>query len=264
LFESLGTSLVDLKVDNNGSMFILVQQYFNPGIQLNKVSRINPSNGTIYWSQSYMFDQDSCNLLRLVMNSSDRFYAVGERRSANFFSKAYMVRMKKNGVKEGEFMAPDSVCFQRSHWLTDGFIDNDNRLVAVGGTQDMDTNTYMNTYLRAFAIRYNTTNNNSNPTGKSIEDVITENNLTADKTETTKLVIYPNPVQNELVVPGLKPGEYDRLFVYNMHGMIVAQQPVSGTTAFVNISRLDNGFYLLVLRSPALKTEKQTKFMIRR
>jgi hypothetical protein len=255
LFESLGTQLMDLKLDKAGNIYSLVQQYFSVEGPVNKVSRINPITGNTDWSKCYYFNEDSCNLSRLVMNESDRFYAIGEKRWNSWYSQGFMARLRKGGSKDGNFISPDSASYLRSHWLSDGIMDHDNRVIAIGGTMDLDTITFMNTYLRAFAIRYS--NNQGSERSSFVSDEV-------DNSSSAKINVYPNPVQDELIVSDLKEGDYDRLIIYNMQGVQVFQQPVGSTSVRVNISKLENGAYLVVLRSSVRKSGKSTMIVVKR
>lgn len=263
-FTAPSSQLNDFKTDHHGNIFTLVSQYFGPDNQNCKISRINVFNGNIAWNRTMTFAEDSCNLTRLVINDNDRFYAVGEKRSGTYFSKGFAIRIKKNGGQlDGNFPSPDSVSFQRSHWLSSGIIDNNNRLIAIGSTTDFDTINYSSNYLRSFAIRFGV----SNCYGKGVEDEMQAEAATeeTEKVElTTKLVIYPNPVQNQLNVSKLNPEEYDRIAVYNMQGALLQQQTVSTTIARLDISNLTDGVYLLTLRSSLTLKEKTIKFVVRK
>ena len=267
LFAAPSSQLNDFKMDHNGNIFTLVTQDFGPGNHKCKISRINLSNGNVSWNRNMNYSEDSCNLTRLVMNDKDRFYAIGERRSGNFFSKGFAVRVKKNGGQlDGNFPAPDSVSFQRSHYLADGITDNNNRLIAIGSTYDFDTATYSSTYFRSFAVRMGTNNNCYGKGGEEMLSEAAETTEEAEKVElTTKLVIYPNPVQNQLTVSNINPDEYDKIAVYNMQGAILQQQNINSNTARMDISNLPDGVYLLILRSSsALIKEKSIKFVVKK
>jgi Secretion system C-terminal sorting domain len=264
-FASPSSQLNDFKIDRYGNIFTLVTQYVGLENQQCKISRINLSNGNIAWSRSMNYSEDSCNLSRLVMSDNDRFYAVGEKRSHNYFSKGFAVRIKKAGQVDGNFPVPDSVAFQRSHWLADGIIDNSNRLIAIGNTSDFDTTTYSSKYLRSFAIRLGS----SNCYGRGEEaETFTEAEAVTEETEkvelTTQLVIYPNPVQNQLSISNINLAEYDRITVYNMQGALLQQQTVTTATVRLDISNLADGVYLLILRSSLTLKEKSIKFVVRK
>ncbi|MEK7225419.1 MAG: T9SS type A sorting domain-containing protein, partial [Bacteroidota bacterium] len=148
-----------------------------------------------------------------------------------------------------------------------GVTDNDNRLVAVGGTSDFDTTVYMNTYLRAFAVRFG--NNVCNPANKSGADaeMITagEKEPESEKlTAETKLAVYPNPVQDQLTVSNLKAEDFDKITVYNMQGAVILQQTAKGNAARLDVSSLPDGVYLLVLRSTVTLKEKSMKIVVRK
>jgi Secretion system C-terminal sorting domain len=265
-FTSAGSQLNDLKVDGHGNIFCLVSQYFGPGNQVARISRINSYNGNISWNRSFSYAEDSCNLFKLVMNENDQFYAVGEKKRRDIFSRGFAVRLKRNGQSDGNYTGPDSVAFQRSHWLVDGIIDRNNQLIALGNTNDLDTITSQSSYFRSFAVRFGTNNNNNHNNNNDCnsarrgEDipVAEESNLN------NPLVIYPNPVQNQLIVANLPAGEYDRMVVYSLQGGRLLQQSINGMTARMNVTALPNGTYLLVLHSNASSKEKSIKFVVSR
>jgi hypothetical protein len=263
-FTSSGSQLNDLRFDNQGNLFSLVTQTNSQGAQLSRISRVNTGTGGFYWHKIIPFEQDSCNLMRLVISESSRFYAVGERKSCTFFSKAFAIRIKKsNGHLDGDYPAPDSVSFQRSHWLADGIMDKNDELIALGNTTDLDTMTYSSTYFRSFAVRYN--DNNCGWSRKGSETVALREAAPEDEEELTaqtKLSAYPNPVRDQLMVSGINTEEYDQLSVFNLQGMLVKQQVASASTARIDITGLTNGMYLLVLKSTISAKEKSLKFVV--
>jgi Secretion system C-terminal sorting domain len=266
-FASIGTELCDLKLDESGNIFALYTKNTGTNSQLCGVSRLQLSTGNVQWNRSIPFSQDSCVLSRLVINNQDRFYLVGERRGQTYYCKGYAIRMRKNGDRDGNFPAPDSIAFQRSHVLLDGIMDNDSRLIAIGNTNDFDTLTYSSSYYRAFAARMGT--NNGGPCGgndKPVAEVSTAaQNSKLAETGTTKLVLYPNPVQNELVVSNLdKDGGFDQLTVYDMQGVSLVRKSTNGSSARLDVSNLANGMYILYLRSSASLKEKSVNFVINR
>lgn len=268
LFKAPGSQINDVKFDRHGKMYALLTMYLENGTQLCRISRINGNNGHITWNHSMPFAQDSCNLAKLVVNDNDRFYVVGQRISNNYFSKGFAIRMRKSGQMDGEFPSPDSVAYQRLHWLADGIADKNNQLIAVGGTSDLDTTTFMNTYLRAFAVRYGN-NNCNNMAGKGNQmtesaAAVTDEPDPEKLTTSPGLAIYPNPVQTRLTVTGLQQEEYDKITVYNMQGAVVLQQTANANLARMDISSLADGVYLLVLRSSATMKEKSMKFVVRK
>ncbi|HWR32862.1 MAG TPA: T9SS type A sorting domain-containing protein, partial [Chitinophagaceae bacterium] len=265
-FNSPGSQLNDFKIDRHNKIFALTTLYQQNGNQVCRVSRINANSGNIAWNHSINFTQDSCNLAKLVVGNSDRFYAVGQKMSHNYFSKGFAIRLKKSGQMDGEIPSPDSVAFQRLHWLADGITDYNNQLIALGGTSDLDSTTFINSYLRAFAVRYG---NNNNMAAKG--GVVTDEYMPAIKvTENEKpgtipsLVVFPNPVQTKLTVSGLQHEEYDHITVYNMQGAVVLAQKVTGNLVHMDISSLADGVYMLVLRSSVSLKEKSLKFVVRK
>ncbi len=161
----------------------------------------------------------------------------------------------------------------RSHWLADGIINNSNKLIAIDNTSDFDTATYSNNYFRSFAIRLGVAPANNNcyfgRPGSGDEEIM-EEKLVIDEAEeervelTTKLVIYPNPVQNQLNITNIDPEEFDRVVVYNMQGAMLQQKNITASTMRMDISNLPDGVYLLVLHSSVSLKEKNFKFVVRK
>ncbi len=269
-FTAPGLQVNDLKVDDGGNIFSLVAQYQANNEMVSKISRINSNTGNITWNQSILYSQDSCNLVKLVVSGDDRFYAVGCRQSNNYFCKGFALRISKNGHKDGIVPAPDSVNLQRLHWLCDGITDNNNRLIAIGGTTDLDTTTFYSSYLRAFAVRF--TDNHCDDFGRpgTEPETLTGRPTATEATEkeeiqlTNKLVVYPNPVMDQITVTGLNKDEYDRLTIYNMQGAQLLRQIINNESARIDVSSLPEGVYLLVLHSSATLREKYVKFIVRR
>jgi hypothetical protein len=267
-FMAPGLQINDFKLDDGGNIFSLVAQYQLSGELFFKISKISSNTGNISWNKSIPYSQDSCNLVKLVVSDNDRFYAVGCRQSNNYFCKGFALRLKKSGQIEGNVPAPDSVNYQRLHWLSDGITDNSNRLIAIGGTTDLDTTTFYSSYLKAFAVRFN----NGNTCGKEASPGPETMTLAARTNEakkevielTNKLVVYPNPVTDQLTVAGLNIDEYDRISVYNMQGAQLMQQTISGSTARIDASTLPQGVYLLVLNSSVTLKEKNVKFVVKK
>lgn len=254
LFEAPVSVLNDLKQDENGKLFSLATQYY-PGDLMTKISRINPDNGRLLWSQNINYNADGCLFNRLVVNGGDRFFAVGEQHCGDFFAKGFALRIRKSGQMEGRLPAPDSVAYQRYHTLWDGIIDNNNRLIAIGNTNDFDTITYSSTYYRAFAVRMddNRCENITSAMQPAAEEI---------STPAAKLQLYPNPVQNTLVLSNMNPDEFDKLYVYNMQGAVVLQQKVNSTTARLDMTNYSDGVYVLVFRSSVSLKEKTMKFVV--
>jgi len=259
-------------VDDGGNIFSLVAQYPASGGLFYKISRISSNTGNVLWNHSVPYSQDSSNLVKLVVSDHDRFYAVGCRQSNNYFCKGFALRIKKNGQTDGNIPAPDSVNFQRLHWLSDGIADNNNRLIAIGCTSDLDTNTFYSSYLKAFAIRFSHNHfrvNHWSPVNRPGPDAATlVSKTTAVEKEviqfTNKLLVYPNPVTEQMTVTGLNKDEYDRLSVYNMQGAQLLKQTINSETAKIDVNSLPEGVYLLVMHSSASLKEKSMKFIVRK
>lgn len=261
LFAAPASQLNDLKVDNQGRLFSLATLYY-PDEITTKISRINPSNGQLIWNKNISFNTDSCQLNRLVINETNRFFAIGEKRCGSYFAKGFAMRVKKTGQLDGSLPVPDSVAWQRYHTLVDGIIDNNQKLIGIGNTNDFDTVTYTSTYYRAYAARFDE-NCNNNTTAKEAAPEINEP-LRSGEPMVARLQLYPNPVQDQLNIANLDPQEFDKLFIYNMQGAVVMQQRVSAPQVRLDVSNLPDGVYLLTLRSSSSLKEKTIKFVIRK
>jgi hypothetical protein len=77
-------------------------------------------------------------------------------------------------------------------------------------------------------------------------------------------MIYPNPVQDYLVVSRINPEEYDRLLVFNLQGAQLQQHYIRSNTMRVDITGFTDAVYLLVLRSSLTGREKTMKFVVRK
>jgi Secretion system C-terminal sorting domain len=264
---ALISQLSDLKMDRSGNIFSLVNMYTSNGDELCKLSRINTGNGIIYWNRSYSFANDSSIFTKLVVNDNSRFYVVGEKRSQLYFSKGIALRIKKSGDDETRLVSPDSVAYQRSHWLVNGLNDNSDRLIAIGNTSDFDTLTYSNTYQRAFAVRFTEAVNGCEDKGgaSAAESVGTERNSAKEENNLNpSITVYPNPVQHQLFVSNLNMEGYDQLSIYNIQGAKLLQQKITGDMAKTDVSHLLDGMYLLVLRASATMKETTIKFVVRK
>lgn len=268
-FDAVGFQLCDIKFDHDGNIFNIVSQYTGSGGMQCVVSRINSYNGNISWSQVHAFSNDSCNLVKLVMNGSDKFYVIGEKRANGFLSKGLVLRMKKNGQQEGVYLGPDSTSSQLSHTLIDGVSGRNDQLIAIGNTNDFDPFTFNSSYYRAFAISFGQRNEHHNCDGKGTEETASFAGkgtaaATDETIETARLSVFPNPVQDQLTVTQLNADEYDRITIYDMHGVGVIHQSMKGTAARIDVSGLANGMYVLTLQSSRSLIQKDLKFVVRK
>lgn len=261
LFEASSAYMVDLRADNHGSLYSLVQQYNRNSEQFFKVSRINPGSGSVNWNKSFAYAHDSTLFSRVVVGNDEQFFLLGMRIRSGTYSTVFVQRLRKNGHTDGSYNAPDSASDGRQHWLTDGFIDRNEKLVAVGTTQDIDPITFNSTYMRAFAVRYAARNEchhgEAAPASPAMTDVVAKDAATA-------LVVYPNPAQGVVNIANINTDEYDRLLMYNMSGAVVLQQTVSSSSKRIDVSGMADGVYLLVLRSAIGLPEKTTRVVIRK
>jgi hypothetical protein len=265
LFPAAGVFLSDLKTDDNGNIFTLLTQFQSSGELNCRISRINAGTGIVNWNRIMFYSQDSCSLTKLALTDNERIYAVGLRSGNNYFSKGFAVRLKKNGQNDGTYISPDSVAFQRTHYLQDAITDGQNQLIAIGGTTDLDTINFNSTYTRAFAVRL--TDNHCNDRPAAQNTVLTAKGAAAaESTETLQaaaiLSVYPNPVTEFLNISGLNDGGYNEVAVYNLAGEKLLQRTVSGNSAKIDATSLTAGVYLLQLRSTITLKEKSVKFVV--
>ena len=270
-FEAPGIQLHDLTMDEDGRIFTLISQYMSNGDQQCVVNRINPATGTISWSRPYTYSADSCVLTKLVVNESDQLYVLGAKRNNLFLTKGVVMRYKKNGFQEGDFNGPDSINFQLSHSLVDGLADRNGQLIAIGNTNDFDPYTFTSSYFRAFATKFGAAPGNHHgcedkDAGVAAETAALQKNATAKDQIiiSEKLMVYPNPAQNQLTISGINPEEYTHLKIFNMQGVQLLQQSVLKGTMQLDVSSLAKGVYLLVLRSSVTLKEKSVKFVVSR
>jgi Secretion system C-terminal sorting domain len=266
-FEALGIQLHDLKMDDDGRMFTLVSQYMSSGDQQCLVNRINPGSGNILWSKPFLYSVDSCMLTKLVLNESDELYVLGARRNSSYLTKGMVKRFKKNGFEDAGFNGPDSINYQLSHTLVEGVSDRSGQLIAIGNTNDFDPYTFNSTYFRAFAAKFGRSSHHYECDDKNtgIASAAMQEKSAAIKDELNiaeKIVVFPNPVQNQLNVSGINPEDYNSIAVFNMQGVQLLQHTISKGNMRLDVSTLANGVYLLVLRSSGSLKEKSIKFVV--
>jgi hypothetical protein len=261
-FTADGIELNDLKIDGS-SIYTLVTRYNETGEPTCRVSRIATDNGQVSWNRNMPFAQDSCLLSKIVPGRQERFYVVGERRSQTYFSKGFALRFRRNGQQDSEYIAPDSVSYQRTHVLLGGIVDDDNRLIALGNTNDFDTTTYSSSYFRAFTMRPgNTPGNGGNGCDRPGTEAIVETQVVVETG--TRAVIYPNPAANEINISNLDAEGNKVLVVYTLQGLPVLSATTAGTSARMDISRLAAGSYVLQVQATAGRKTQSITFVVRR
>lgn len=67
-----------------------------------------------------------------------------------------------------------------------------------------------------------------------------------DENEGFNVVVYPNPVSDQLVVRHYQQDKM-QMQVFDVSGNLVVSQPMNGSTAYVNVSHLSNGLYIVKL-----------------
>ena len=265
-FNAVAANLDDVELDEDGQLYVLMTQYFNTGSQC-RLARIQPRNGSLYWSRTFPFAQDSCMLRNIVMADDDRLYVIGDRRSGSYYTKGYAVQVKRNGQRGEAYIAPDSVAFARSFTLFQGISDQQNRLIVVGNTNDLDTVTGNSTYFRSFAMGMGRRHRDNDCDDDRHSNSLTESLMAKGamaEAATLPVSVYPNPATDRITVQNPDPVTYSQLLIYDMYGHILARQQSGSSTASFDLSRLSSGFYLLVLRSTGGYADKTLRFTIKR
>lgn len=265
-FNALAANLDDVKLDEDGQLYVLLTQYFNSGSQC-RLARVQPRNGTLYWSRAFPFASDSCMLRNIVLSDDDGLYVIGDRRSGSVYTKGVAVQVKRNGQRGDTYIAPDSVAFGISHQLFQGITDQQNRLIVVGNTNDLDTLSGSSTYYRAFAIGMGR-RHRDNDCG----DDHHSNNLTGSlmakgvmaEPVAINISVFPNPATDRITVQNPDPGKYNQVLIYDIRGHQLAQQKFNSSTVSFDLSRMSAGFYLLVLRSANGAADQTRTFSISR
>lgn len=267
-FTSPGTEFKDLKVDRYGNIFTLVTQFAGAPNQQCRISRINVYGGYVVWNRSMPFSNDSCILTRLVVNDNNRFYAIGDRRSHSWYSGGFALRLKKTGQVDETFDAPDSTGYQRSHSLLDGIMDNNDQLVAIGNTNDLDTNTFGSSYFRSFAARFRENKEHhhdcDDKPAASAAMMATAAPAPADVTTPLAFSVYPNPARDQVTVTGIDPNRYKWIELYTVDGKRMWQQRVNETMMRIDVARLPEGMYIVRLQPLETQEVKSLMFTIKR
>jgi hypothetical protein len=71
-------------------------------------------------------------------------------------------------------------------------------------------------------------------------------------------------IDNHRVVIDLQDNQYDRLFLQDMRGSVVLKQGISVGFSGIDLSNLEEGVYLVVLRSTLTLKEKSCKIVVRK
>ncbi len=265
MFTARATQLLDLKSDQQGNLYSLVNLFTTSG-QLMKVSRWHSASGRLRWSRSWRYEDDSIQLNRLIVNSGNEFYALGDKKCHLYYAKAFARKISKNGQLRGILAAPDSTQQQRCHTLVDGFIDRQQRLISVGNTNDFDSSMNQSTYFRAFAVRYREEpcNQTTAEQQKAAETVAAELLPEDEESVLLQLRLFPNPVHQTLLVSNIPEGSYSTLRVLNVQGAQIYSQRITGSSQRIDVSRYENGIYIMQLESSNKLSEKSIKFIVRR
>lgn len=75
---------------------------------------------------------------------------------------------------------------------------------------------------------------------------------------TQRLMLYPNPVVNDLNLANLPAGN-NLIRVYGISGVLLFQRTLTDGSSSLNVSDLPAGFYLLSVNGQTLRFSKQTK-----
>lgn len=268
-FTAVGTNLDDVKLDDEGNLYVLLSQYLTSGSQC-RLGKIQPRNGHLQWSQAFPFAQDSCMLRSIVPGEDDHIYVIGERKSGAYFTKGFAVQLKKYGQRTDMYIAPDSSAFAKSHALLQGIMSADNRLITIGNTSDLDTLTGGSSYYRSFALGMGKRRHGhghgcgeDNRPAAMQEETVTAKAAVPETVE-LKALVYPNPAKDRITVQNPDPGKYSQVLIYDMQGHLQSSQQSNGSTASFDLSRFSSGFYLLVLRSSQGLADKTIRFTVSR
>jgi len=265
-FNALAANLDDVKLDEDGQLYALMTQYYNNGRQ-SRLARIQPRQGSLSWSRTFPFAQDSCMLRTIVLSDEDRVYVIGDRKSGPYYTKGFAVQVKRNGQRGDTYIAPDSVVNGISHTLFQGITDQQHRLIVIGNTNDLDTLSGSSTYYRAFAAGLGR-RHRDNDCG----DDHHSNNLTVSvmsktviaETAVINFSVYPNPATDRITVQNPDPVKYNQVLIYDIRGHQLAQQYFNSSSASFDLSRMSVGFYLVVLRSAKGANDQTRMFSISR
>jgi hypothetical protein len=71
-------------------------------------------------------------------------------------------------------------------------------------------------------------------------------------------------IQNQIQLTNLQHEDYDKLAVLDLQGTVLVKKTVTTPSAVLDITMLDDGVYILQLRSSVRLKEKTIKFIIRK
>ena len=76
--------------------------------------------------------------------------------------------------------------------------------------------------------------------------------------------IHYRIIQNQMQVTNLQHEEYDKIAVLDLQGNILVKKTVTCPSELLDITMLEDGVYILQLRSSVRMKEKTIKFIIRK
>lgn len=258
-FPATGTWLNDFKLDEEGMAYALLGQYTATGPQC-RIARIQPRTGNLFWTKSFSFVQDSCELIGIVP-AADKVFLLGNRKSGNFFSKGYYMELTDQGQRKTAEASPDSVLYGLNHRLITGVAVDDGKFIALGNTCDLDTLTGISSFNKAFAFSPGRTRNEHD---HDCDDH--RNQFTQPQPEKIIPVIYPSPAINSVNITHPELTKFSRVILTDLWGHPLAMSTTGGTTVHFDLSRYAAGTYVLKLQSanPARTADQQLFFTIRR
>lgn len=268
--NAMAASLDDVKLDKDGQLYALLTQYNNSGSQC-RLARIQPRSGTLSWSRSFSFAQDSCRLRSIVLTEQEMVWLLGEKCSGSYYTKGLAMQVKRNGQRGDAFISPDSAAYARSHTLIRGIADAQEGLITIGNTNDMDTLTGSSSYFRAFALG-NTKRRHGHGCGQddrstAIAETVATNQVLPELAKAEVIstpMVYPNPATDRITVRLPDAVLYDQVQIYDMQGHLQATQRSTGNTASFDLSRFASGMYMMVLRTSTGVTERPVRFAVKR
>ena len=72
----------------------------------------------------------------------------------------------------------------------------------------------------------------------------------------SEILVYPNPVLNELTVSAGDESGSKNLMLYNMQGKLVLSKIITGAEAKINLESLTKGIYLLSISNEKINMNK--------
>lgn len=125
-------------------------------------------------------------------------------------------------------------------------VTNDSDFSVVSGEKITNIGNYANGKL--FFVGY-TALSGSELYVSDVETFLNNDDFFTDPRETNGVVLYPNPAKDNLTVSSNNASNIEELQIFDLYGKLIVSQKYSSNDVKLNISKLNNGIYLVKIKT---------------